>query len=138
MSRLTLFDRLWDSHVIATREDGEALLWVDRHYVHEGSHHAFRKLHERGLPLAEPNLTFGYADHYVPTRGRPVIGDPEVAGMVSFLRENAARHGFRHFDLDDPAQGPACWSCAATATPRRTARSAHTPSASARRRSPTC
>jgi 3-isopropylmalate/(R)-2-methylmalate dehydratase large subunit len=39
----TLFDKVWDSHVIATREDGEALLWVDRHFVHEGSHHAFRR-----------------------------------------------------------------------------------------------
>jgi 3-isopropylmalate/(R)-2-methylmalate dehydratase large subunit len=105
MSGRTLFDKLWDSHVVATREDGECLLWVDRHFLHEGSHHAFRQLASRGLPLAEPELTFGVADHYVPTRGRPLIADPEVAGMVSFLRENAARHGFRLFDIDDPAQG---------------------------------
>lgn len=101
----TLFDKLWDSHVVAVREDGETLLWVDRHFVHEGSHHAFRKLDERGSRLAEPGLTFGVADHYVPTRGRPVIADPEVAGMVDRLSANAARHGFRLFGLDDPAQG---------------------------------
>jgi 3-isopropylmalate/(R)-2-methylmalate dehydratase large subunit len=101
----TLFDKLWDEHVITVREDGETLLWVDRHFVHEGSHHAFRKLDERSANLAEPGLTFGVADHYVPTRGRPSIADPEVAGMVDRLSANAARHGFRLFGLDDPAQG---------------------------------
>jgi 3-isopropylmalate/(R)-2-methylmalate dehydratase large subunit len=101
----TLFDKLWDSHVIVTREDGEALLWVDRHFVHEGSHHAFRAIDARGLGVAEPGLTFGIADHYVPTRGRPFIADAEIAGMVERLSANAAKHGIRLFDLDDPAQG---------------------------------
>ncbi|MEJ1158979.1 3-isopropylmalate dehydratase large subunit [Prosthecomicrobium sp. N25] len=101
----TLFDKLWDAHVVLTREDGESLLWVDRHFVHEGSHHAFRKVDERGARLAEPGLTFGVADHYVPTRGRPVIANREIAGMVERLSANAARHGFRLFGLDDPAQG---------------------------------
>ncbi len=101
----TLFDKLWDAHVITTREDGETLLWVDRHFVHEGSHHAFRKLDERAAGVAEPALTFGVADHYVPTRGRPLIADVEVAGMVDRLSANAAKHGFRLFGLDDPAQG---------------------------------
>lgn len=101
----TLFDKLWDEHVILTREDGESLIFIDRHFVHEGSHHAFRKLDEKGLPLAEPGLTFGIADHYVPTQGRPAIPDPEIAGMVLRLSDNAARHGFRLFDLADPDQG---------------------------------
>ncbi|MGL4634583.1 MAG: 3-isopropylmalate dehydratase large subunit [Beijerinckiaceae bacterium] len=101
----TLFDKLWDSHVVAVREDGEALLWVDRHFVHEGSHHAFRKLDERGASVAEPALTFGTADHYVPTRGRPSIGNAEVAGMVERLRANTGKHGIRHFDITDADQG---------------------------------
>ncbi|OYU47716.1 MAG: 3-isopropylmalate dehydratase large subunit [Rhizobiales bacterium PAR1] len=101
----TLFDKLWDSHVITTREDGESLLWVDRHFVHEGSHHAFRNLDARGEKLAEPGLTFGVADHYVPTRGRPAIPDDEIAGMVDRLSANAGKHGFRLFDIADPAQG---------------------------------
>ena len=101
----TLFDKLWDEHVVAMREDGETLLWVDRHFVHEGSHHAFRNLDARGAMVAEPDLTFGIADHYVPTRGRPAIPDPEVAGMIDRLSANAVRHGFRLFGLDDPAQG---------------------------------
>ncbi len=101
----TLFDKLWDSHVVTTRADGETLLWVDRHFVHEGSHHAFRKLDERNAKVAEPALTFGIADHYVPTRGRPAIADAEVAGMVDRLSANAVRHGFRLIGLDDPEQG---------------------------------
>ncbi|MGL4812249.1 MAG: 3-isopropylmalate dehydratase large subunit [Beijerinckiaceae bacterium] len=101
----TLFDKLWDAHVIVTREDGEQLLWVDRHFVHEGSHHAFRALESRGETVAHPELTFGIADHYVPTRGRPRIADAEIASMVENLSRNAQRHGFRLFGLDDPAQG---------------------------------
>ncbi|MCZ8183587.1 MAG: 3-isopropylmalate dehydratase large subunit [Beijerinckiaceae bacterium] len=101
----TLFDKVWDSHVIVTREDGESLLWVDRHFVHEGSHHAFRQVEARGLPVAEPGLTFGVADHYVPTRNRPAIDNPEIAGMVERLSGNATRHGFRLFGLEDPDQG---------------------------------
>src|SRR3984957_3429798 len=60
---LTLFDKLWAAHEIARREDGEALLWVDRHYVHEGSFNAFSQLKSRGARVAEPGLTFGVAEH---------------------------------------------------------------------------
>jgi 3-isopropylmalate/(R)-2-methylmalate dehydratase large subunit len=101
----TLFDKLWDAHVITTREDGETLLWVDRHFVHEGSHHAFRKLDAGGMTVAEPSLTFAVADHYVPTRGRPDIADPDIAGMVSRLSDNASKSGIQLFGLDHPAQG---------------------------------
>ena len=101
----TMFDKIWDAHVIVTRDDGEQLLWVDRHFVHEGSHHAFRALEKRGAKLAYPALTFGIADHYVPTRGRPLIADTDIAGMVANLSANAHQHGFRLFGLSDPAQG---------------------------------
>ncbi len=101
----TLFDKLWDAHVVLTREDGASLLWVDRHYVHEGSHHAFAKLDARGLAVAEPALTVGVADHYVPTRRGGGITDPDIARMVATLEGNAARHGVRLFGLDDPRQG---------------------------------
>jgi 3-isopropylmalate/(R)-2-methylmalate dehydratase large subunit len=103
---LTLFDKLWAAHAIVTRDDGEALLWVDRHYVHEGSFHAFGRLKDRGVPVAEPNLTFAVADHYVPTRGsRQVIENPEIARMVRTLDENTAAHGITLFGLSDPRQG---------------------------------
>ena len=88
------------------REDGDALLWVDRHYVHEGSFHAFSRLGERRARVAEPDLTFGVADHYVPTRGsRRNIANPEIARMVRLLEENTATHGVTLFGLDDPRQG---------------------------------
>ena len=105
MTARTLFDKLWDSHVVTTREDGVSLLWVDRHFVQEGSHHGFRKLAEKGRSVAEPALTIAMADHYVPTTGRPAIADPQMAGMVQGLAENAARHGLRHIGMMDPAQG---------------------------------
>jgi len=102
----TLIDKLWDAHEIVRREDGDSLLWVDRHYVHEGSFHAFSRLAERGAPVAEPSLTFGVADHYVPTRApRDRIENPEIARMVRQMDENAARHRIRLFGLNDRRQG---------------------------------
>jgi len=102
----TIIDKLWAAHEILRREDGESLLWVDRHFVHEGSFHAFSRLAERGVGVAEPGLTFGVADHYVPTRGpRRSISNPEIARMVRQLEENTARHGVSLFGLDDPRQG---------------------------------
>ena len=102
----TIIDKLWAAHEILRREDGESLLWVDRHFVHEGSFHAFSRLAERGVGVAEPGLTFGVADHYVPTRGpRRSISNPEIARMVRQLEENTARHGVSLFGLHDPRQG---------------------------------
>src|SRR5499426_2707802 len=102
----SLIDKLWSTHEILRREDGESLLWVDRHYVHEGSFHAFSRLAERGADVAEPGLTFAVADHYVPTRGsRHNIANPEVARMVRQIEENSAKHRIRLFGLSDPRQG---------------------------------
>jgi len=102
----TLIDNLWAAREIVRRDDGQSLLWVDRHYVHEGSFHAFSRLAERGVPVAEAGLTFGVADHYVPTRGsRRHIANPEIARMVRQVEENTAKHGVRLFGLDDPRQG---------------------------------
>ncbi len=103
---LTLFDKLWRSHVVTERDDGLALLWIDRHFVHEGSHHAFGQVAARGAAVARPDLTFGVADHYVPTRGRDrPIADPSIARMVDQLSANTANHGITLFGLDDPRQG---------------------------------
>ena len=101
----TLFDKLWETHEITRREDGASLLWVDRHLVHEGSHHAFARLTERGMAVAEPALTFAVVDHYAPTRGRDRIADPDIARMIATLEQNAARHGIMLFGLRDPRQG---------------------------------
>lgn len=102
----TLFDKVWDAHVIHRRADGAELLWIDRHLVHEGSHHAFARLAERGLRVAEPGLTLAVADHYAPTRARAAGGaTPPIRRMIATLSENAARHGIRLYGLDDPRQG---------------------------------
>jgi 3-isopropylmalate/(R)-2-methylmalate dehydratase large subunit len=111
----TLLDKLWSSHEILLREDGSSLLWVDRHLVHEGSHHAFAKLKARGATVAQPDLTFAVADHYVPTRDRqrgrdPVrnhlhIADATINRMITTLQNNAHEHGIEMFGLDDPRQG---------------------------------
>ena len=78
MSAKTLFDKVWSAHKIAERDGGDTLLWVDRHFVHEGSFQAFDQVKARGVRVAEPTLTFGVADHYVPTRNRPAIANPEI------------------------------------------------------------
>jgi len=102
----TLFDKLWTAHEIVRRDDGESLLWVDRHYIHEGSFQAFAQVEARHARVAEPGLTFAVADHYVPTRGpRREIGNPEIARMVRTLDENTAKHGIALFGIDDPRQG---------------------------------
>ena len=101
----TLFDKLWDAHEILRREDGTSLLWVDRHLVHEGSHHAFAKIAARGLPVARPDLTFGVTDHYAPTRRDAKTDDPSISKMMDTLAQNVRAHGIEHFDLTDPRQG---------------------------------
>ena len=101
-----LIDKLWSAHEIAHRDDGAGLLWVDRHYVHEGSFLAFSQLQKRGRTVAEPALTFGIADHYVPTRGRDRgIADPAIAAMVMTLERNTSANGISLFGLRDPRQG---------------------------------
>ncbi|MDO1582768.1 3-isopropylmalate dehydratase large subunit [Rhizobium oryzicola] len=102
----TLFDKVFDQHVVTAREDGQCLLFIDRHLLHEGSFHAFDKLKARGARIARPDLTFGIEDHYVPTRTRDLGAiDPAIAKMIRQLRDNTAAHGLRLFDLNDPAQG---------------------------------
>ncbi len=105
MTGRTLLDKLWDSHEVLRRDDGASLLWVDRHLVHEGSHHAFAKLAARGAPVAEPELTFAVVDHYAPTRARDHIESADIRRMIETLNANATTHGLRLFGLHDPSQG---------------------------------
>src|ERR1700680_253771 len=100
---LTLIDQIGAAHEIARREDGAALLWVDRHYVHEGAFHSFSEMRARGGTVAERGLTFAVADHSVPTRtrGRAML-DPEIAGLIDDLEANAAVSQIKLFGLGDP------------------------------------
>jgi 3-isopropylmalate/(R)-2-methylmalate dehydratase large subunit len=102
----TLFDKVFDAHVITRREDGQGLLFIDRHFVHEGSHHGFNKLKDRQTAVARPDLTFGVEDHYLPTRVRDLsAADPAIRQMVERLRANSAQNRIRLFGLEDAAQG---------------------------------
>ncbi|WP_413616095.1 3-isopropylmalate dehydratase large subunit [Halomonas cupida] len=101
---LTLFDKIWRQHSVATSGDFD-LLWVDRHFVHEGSFHAFDKLDSSGREIAHPELTFGIADHYVPSNLAGLEDDPEVAGMIRLLDENTSRHHLTYLGLGHEDRG---------------------------------
>lgn len=106
MAGKTLFDKVWQAHEICQNDEGQSLLWVDRHLAHEGSFHAFNKLAERGLPVRHPECTIGVADHYVPTNSRNLISvQPKVRNVIEQLIENTRRHGVELIGLDDPRQG---------------------------------
>src|SRR5580704_11171105 len=104
----TLFEKIWHSHAVVEREDGQTLLYIDRHLVHDGSGRAFEVLAERGLKMARPDRTFAVPDHYVPTtstRTVDAIADDDARNLVKSLTRNAAQHGFTLFDLGDLRQG---------------------------------
>ena len=103
----TLFEKIWARHTVLERPDGQTLLYVDTHLVHDGSGPAFRRLAQRGLPVRAPGRTFATPDHYVLTSGRDAaaIPDPERRAMVEGLTDNTARAGITLFGLDDPRQG---------------------------------
>ncbi|MCU0805072.1 MAG: 3-isopropylmalate dehydratase large subunit [Burkholderiales bacterium] len=107
MTGRTLFDKLWDDHVVADLGDGVALLHVDRHLLHDlGSSSAFHDLERRGLVLRNPELHFATADHVVSsatgrTGGVADWADRHIAG----LREGCRRWGVRLADVTDATQG---------------------------------
>ncbi|SOD93343.1 3-isopropylmalate dehydratase large subunit [Caenispirillum bisanense] len=100
----TMLDKIWDDHVVASDGDQDLLL-VDRHFVHEGSFHAFGKLKARGGRVRRPQATFAIADHYVPSDHAAGARDPEVATMITLLDRNAAENGLALFGMGDPRQG---------------------------------
>jgi len=105
----TLFEKIWDAHVITRRGTDEALLYIDRNIAHEGSFHAFGQLAREGRKVRRPRQNLANADHYVPTayreRGIAAVEDPERRGMIELLAKNAADNGLLHFGIDDPRQG---------------------------------
>jgi 3-isopropylmalate/(R)-2-methylmalate dehydratase large subunit len=105
----TLFDKIWDSHVITAGSGGDALLWVDRHYIHEGSFHAFNALAAAGREVRRPQNVFAFDDHYVPTmersRGIAGVADDEARGLIENIARNTGRFGIRHFHIDHAQQG---------------------------------
>ena len=102
----SLFQKIWDHHVVLRRE-GQCLLYVDRHIVHDGSFHAFANLARRGLRVRRPRQTFGTPDHYVPTVSRSPADAPtaEIRRMVETFSGNVRAHRIPAFELADERQG---------------------------------
>ncbi len=105
MTARTLFDKLWDSHVVTG--DDPALLYVDMHLIHEvTSPQAFASLDREGRAVRRPDLTLATVDHAVPTTGRGLgIRDPLSKKQIDTLKANCARHGITLYGVDDPRQG---------------------------------
>ena len=103
----TLYDKLWDAHVVRPGENGEYLLYIDRQLVHEvSSPQAFRALGEAGRGLRRPETHLAVADHAVPTRGRDgAPTDPVAAAQVAELEANARDFGVRYHALTGEGHG---------------------------------
>ncbi len=107
MSPRTLFQKVWDAHVVHRLPEGPVLLYVDLHLVHEvTSPQAFDGLRAHGRRVRRPDLTVATVDHNVPTDDRSLpIADPVAAEQLAALEQNAREFGIELFDLHSPHQG---------------------------------
>lgn len=103
----TLFDKVWDAHVVRTIEDGPDVLFIDRHFIHEvTSPVAFLGLENRGLSVLFPERTFATADHNTPTVNQHLpVQDPLSANQLKALEQNSARWGISHWGLGHQKNG---------------------------------
>lgn len=109
----TLYEKIWDAHVVERRDDGTCLLYIDRHLVHEvTSPQAFEGLRAAGRKVRRPDLTLAVADHNLPTTARVnpnggpvVIADPESASQLAALETNVAEFGVPYLEAIAPEQG---------------------------------
>lgn len=103
----TLFDKIWNRHLVARRADGRELIYIDRHVLHDlHAPHAFEKLARAGRGVRRKDLTFSMQDHSVSVQpGRTDETYAEGAAFVKAMREGSRRNGVRVFDLGDPEQG---------------------------------
>tara|TARA_Y100000590_G_scaffold41600_1_gene44373 strand:- start:2148 stop:3545 length:1398 start_codon:yes stop_codon:yes gene_type:complete len=103
----TLYDKIWNEHIVHQQEDGNVLLYVDRHLIHEvTSPQAFEGLRLSKRRVRKPNLTLAVADHNVPTSDRSKgINDKESKIQVEALEKNCKEFGIELFDMKDKRQG---------------------------------
>jgi 3-isopropylmalate/(R)-2-methylmalate dehydratase large subunit len=103
----TLFDKIWQSHMVHVAEDGTCLLYIDRHLVHEvTSPQAFEGLRAAARRVRRPQAALAVADHNVPTTDRSHgIADPESRLQVQTLGQNCREFGITYFPMDDIRQG---------------------------------
>ena len=103
----TLYDKIWNDHLVDQQDDGTSLLFVDRHLIHEvTSPQAFEGLRNSNRKVRHPNLTLAVADHNVPTTDRSKgISDEESKIQVDTLEANCKEFGVQLFGMDDKRQG---------------------------------
>ncbi|MBG0812248.1 3-isopropylmalate dehydratase large subunit [Methylosinus sp. H3A] len=103
----TLYDKIWDDHVVHEQEDGASLIYIDRHLIHEvTSPQAFEGLRVTGRKVRAPQKTLAVVDHNVPTTDRSLpITDPESKAQVEQLAINAAEFGVEYYNEHDSRQG---------------------------------
>ncbi|THH00396.1 hypothetical protein EW026_g2129 [Hermanssonia centrifuga] len=109
----TLYDKIWDDHVIDSQEDGLSLIYIDRHLVHEvTSPQAFEGLRTAGRPVRRPDCTLATVDHNVPTASRKnfvnvqsFIVEPDSRAQCQALEENVKEFGLTYFGMTDRRQG---------------------------------
>ena len=102
----TLYEKIWDRHVVTNLPDGWTLLYIDRQLVHEvTSAQAFEGLRLAGRQVRRPELTFATMDHNIPTVNQAVIVDPVARAQIDALRNNCREFGVTLFDLDSANLG---------------------------------
>jgi 3-isopropylmalate/(R)-2-methylmalate dehydratase large subunit len=102
----TLFEKVWDNHVVTDLEGGGVLLYIDRHLIHEvTSPQAFDGLREAGRPVRRPDLTFATVDHNVPTDGRPIDPSTLSGQQLEAMRRNCEEFGVKLYGYGDRGQG---------------------------------
>src|SRR5678815_2649762 len=103
----TLFDKIWDKHVVRQIEGGPSVLYIDKHFIHEvTSPQAFTGLNQRGIRVFRPSQTVATADHNVPTVDQHLPIKEELSRrQVEALKENCAEHGIELYGLGHPFQG---------------------------------
>ena len=103
----TLYDKIWDAHLVDEKPGEAPILYIDRHLIHEvTSPQAFEGLRTAGRKVRRPELTLAVADHNVPTKDRASgIADPESREQIETLAKNAREFGVEYFAMDDIRQG---------------------------------
>lgn len=103
----TLFDKVWDTHVVRNIEDGPDVFFIDRHFIHEvTSPVAFLGLETRGIGVMSPERTFATADHNTPTIDQHLpVKDPLSANQLETLERNAKKYNILHWGLGDQNNG---------------------------------
>ena len=103
----TLYDKIWNEHLVTDNDDGTSIIYIDRHLVHEvTSPQAFEGLKITNRSVRKPNFTLATADHNIPTTNRDAgISDPESKLQVDTLEENCKEHGITFLSMSDKRQG---------------------------------